>query len=202
MSSSEKTFEKKKYLYVPRLIDGPLLEVAYQYALMRARNKDMKPDGDVQVPDTPVAHGDRLMETLLEYLRPKVEEHTGRKLLPTYTCFRVYQDGDSLAKHTDREACEISLTLTLGYDADKPWPLHVGNGRLFNKSLDMQPGDAIIYKGCELSHWREKFSGRHHAQVFLHYVDANGPYTDWIYNKRPGGLGTFVGEGGDVYPFS
>lgn len=194
MTDTAKQFEKKKYLHVPGMIDGPLLDVAHQYALMRSRNNDMQ-DGDFQVENTPVAMGDRLMETILEYLRPKVEEFTGRTLLPTYSCFRVYKDGDSLARHTDRVACEISMTVTLGYEAPEIWPILVGN-KLFKKSIAMQPGDAVIYKGTELHHWREQFHGEHHAQVFLHYVDANGPYTDWIYNKRPGGLGTFTFAGG------
>lgn len=194
MSATESQFDKKKYVHVQHMLDGPLLEVAYQYALMRARNNDMQ-DGDFQVENTPVAHGDRLMETLLEYLRPKVEQATGKSLLPTYSCFRVYKNGDDLARHTDREACEVSMTVTLGFKADKPWPIMVGN-KIFSKSIDMQPGDAVIYKGCELAHWRKTFHGEHHAQVFLHYVDANGPYTDWIYNKRPGGLGTFTFAGG------
>ena len=64
---------------------------------MRARNNDMQ-DGDQQVHDTPVAMGDRLMETLLEYLRPRFEEAVGKDLLPTYSCFRVYKPGDSLSQ--------------------------------------------------------------------------------------------------------
>ena len=27
----------------------------------------------------------------------------------------------------------------------------------------------LVYKGCELEHWREKFNGNICAQVFLHY---------------------------------
>jgi hypothetical protein len=196
MASSDSQFDKKKYVFCPKMMDGSLLDVTYQYALMRARNEDMQ-DGDQQVAKTPVAHGDRLMETLLEYLRPKVEEATGRQLLPTYSCFRVYKNGDDLARHTDREACEVSVTVTLGFDAPKSWPIYVGS-KLFSAAVDMQPGDAVIYKGCELAHWRKEFHGVHHAQVFLHYVDANGPNTDWIYNKRPGGLGTFKFAGGQT----
>lgn len=190
-------FKKKKYLVVPDMIENEgLLEVAYQYCLMRSRNNDMK-DGDVQVPRTPVAHGDRLMETLLEVLRPRVEEATGLRLLPTYSCFRVYKKGDSLAAHTDREACEVSMTVCLGYDSDKPWPIHVGR-KLMNKGVKLEPGQAVVYRGCEIQHWRDEFDGVNQAQVFLHYVDADGPYTDWIYNMRPKGLGTFEFMDGTV----
>ncbi|MGA7235113.1 MAG: hypothetical protein WBY44_05520, partial [Bryobacteraceae bacterium] len=38
--------------------------------------------------------------------------------------------------------------------------------------------------GCDCYHWREPFAGNHLAQVFLHYVDQNGPNTEWKYDKR------------------
>ena len=28
----------------------------------------------------------------------------------------------------------------------------------------------VIYKGCDLEHWREPFKGKNIAQVFLHYT--------------------------------
>jgi hypothetical protein len=40
----------------------------------------------------------------------------------------------------------------------------------------MKPGDMIIYRGCELKHWREPFWGKNHAQVFLHYNEKGGQY--------------------------
>ncbi|HJP03543.1 MAG: hypothetical protein CL799_01165 [Chromatiales bacterium] len=89
------------------------------------------------------------------------------------------------------------MTMTLGFDSEKPWPIFVGEEGA-EKSIDMNPGDGIIYKGCELRHWREAFEGEHHAQVFMHYVDANGPYKDQIYDGRPGGLGTFTFADGKV----
>ena len=39
-------------------------------------------------------------------------------------------------------------------------------------------GDMVIYKGCELEHWREPFEGNNHAQVFLHYNIKNGRYNN------------------------
>jgi hypothetical protein len=52
----------------------------------------------------------------------------------------------------------------------------------------METGDLVIYRGCEVEHWREEFiapEGSYHIQVFLHYVDANGPYADYKYDRRP-----------------
>ena len=49
----------------------------------------------------------------------------------------------------------------------------------------MNVGDAVVYKGCELYHWREKYiEGQWQAQVFLHYVDANGPHAQEKYDRR------------------
>jgi hypothetical protein len=48
----------------------------------------------------------------------------------------------------------------------------------------MEPGDAAIYLGCEVEHWREEFKGDWHAQTFLHYVDKNGLNKEWFKDKR------------------
>ena len=47
-------------------------------------------------------------------------------------------------------------------------------------SILLEEGDAVIYKGCEIVHWREPYNeGTKLAQVFLNYVDANGKFTEW-----------------------
>jgi len=42
----------------------------------------------------------------------------------------------------------------------------------------------LIYKGCQLEHWRERFIGKNHAQVFLHYNDSKGQH-NIKYDGRP-----------------
>ena len=57
------------------------------------------------------------------------------------------------------------------------------------KMIPMEPGDGVIYRGCEVEHWREAFNapeGAWQTQVFLHYVDKNGPYGDFCkFDSRP-----------------
>ena len=50
--------------------------------------------------------------------------------------------------------------------------------------IHMKPGDMIIYRGCDLKHWREPLWGKNHAQVFLHYNEKGGEY-DIPYDGRP-----------------
>ena len=96
------------------------------------------------------------------------------ELIPTYSFFSLYEKGNELKKHTDREACEITMSLCLGYEPnDNKWPIH-----LDDKSIDLMPGDAVIYRGIDLTHWREPFGGNYQAQAFFHWNDKNGPYGD------------------------
>ena len=92
---------------------------------------------------------------------------------------RLYLGGAELKKHLDREACEISASITLKYfyaDKTYQWPLCMGN-----TPINIKSGDGVIYKGCEIEHWRPIFQQPKkywHHQVFVHYVDLNGPYAD------------------------
>ena len=40
----------------------------------------------------------------------------------------------------------------------------------------------VIYKGCDVEHWRDKYEGLNHAQVFLHFNKRNGEFE----NKNDG----------------
>jgi len=62
--------------------------------------------------------------------------------------------------------------LNLGGD---PWPLYLdptGKKGQAGIKVELEPGDMLIYSGCDLEHWREAFPGKDCAQVFLHYNDA------------------------------
>ena len=105
----------------------------------------------------------------------------GKSLLPTYSFCRLYLEGNELKEHTDRPSCEISATLCLGYEDGIPWEIKMGD-----TSVVMEAGDAVIYKGVDNPHSREKYKGKKAGQVFLHYVDRNGEYvTEHGLDGRP-----------------
>jgi hypothetical protein len=179
-----KIFEQQKYLFAPGLLEPEARAFYYTVAVRRARTGAMAP-GDFQVPGTPAIHGDVVMEKLLEELRPAVERLSGLALHPTYSYLRVYKKGDVLERHVDREACEVSVSLCLGQEPGTPWPLWI-EGPSGTSKVEMAPGDAVLYRGIECPHWREAYPGEHVAQVFLHYVDAEGPHAALKYDGRPG----------------
>lgn len=185
MPDRKTDFQRLGYSHLPRFLDEELRLRLLQHVLKRAKDTADFAD-DKQVPGTPAIYGDRIMERLLARLAPTVGGIVGLQLVPTYSYFRVYRPGDTLPKHLDRPSCQISMTVSLGYDGPAPWPIWFAGPDAPPTALSLAPGDAAIYRGMEITHWREAFTGTYAAQVFLHYVDQNGPYREWIYDKRTG----------------
>lgn len=147
---------------------------------------------DVYVADYPP------MAQFLWGLTPAMEALTGRPLLPTYNYFRLYRRNDICRVHSDREACEHSLSLTLGYSDNQVWPFEVGtepvdeSGRICDDfedapftSIAMQPGDAVLYRGVTHRHGRlTPNPNRWSAHMFLHFVDRDGPHKAHAFDGR------------------
>lgn len=132
------------------------------------RSKDC---GDEQVPNSSAFYNDDIMSKIHRKEIGKMEKESGLKLFKTYCYWRMYHKDAILKTHTDRPACEISASIYLGGD---PWSIFILNRTEEPIKVDLEEGDALLYKGCELHHWRTKFKGNRHAQLFLHYVDQFG----------------------------
>jgi len=53
----------------------------------------------------------------------------------------------------------------------------------------LEKGDAMIYMGMLLPHWRNPWVCEKHeyqAQLFMHYIDEQGPFKKWKYDRRKG----------------
>ena len=140
--------------------------------------------GDAQVEKSFALYGFVAFEGLLLQLLPTMTTITGKRLLPAYAYGRIYYNGAVMHKHTDRPSCEYSATLTLSTDG-VPWDIWMSDSKGEAKPLTLREGDMCVYKGSELEHWRDEYSGDKQMQVFLHYVDADGQYKDHAYDKRP-----------------
>jgi hypothetical protein len=140
---------------------------------------------DGQIPHTYSQYSNIAMETLMLKCQPEMEKVTGLKLYPSYTYARIYKKGDELKRHKDRFSCEISTTMNLGGD---DWPIYLEpSGETGKKGIkvDLKQGDMLVYSGCELEHWRNKFKGKECIQVFLHYNNRKTPGAeDNMFDKR------------------
>jgi len=131
-------------------------------------------------------------------LTPIVSTLIGKPLLPTYDYFRIYRRGDICRVHNDRYSCEHSLSLTLAYSDGHRWPLELGKARVdpsakvdedFGEeafaSIPMRIGDAVLYQGVHHRHGRTTPNpNAWSAHLFLHWVDAGGPYRDQAFDAR------------------
>ena len=143
---------------------------------------------DDQVPGSLRRYGAPGFDALLASCAPAVSARTGRNLLPTYSFVRVYGRGQELMAHRDRPECEHSVTLHLASSEPEPWPIWLRDAGSDPVSVDLRPGDALVYRGDRLLHWRDRLDGEWFMQVFLHYVDADGPFADRRLDGR-GALG-------------
>lgn len=137
---------------------------------------------DYQVPNALSVHNYIPFVEVLCHKLPEVSKIFGESLLPTYSYARVYTKGDVLNPHTDREACEVSLTLHLG--GDTSWPIYIKTPSGETKSVVLEPGDAMMYLGRIASHWREEYTGTSYTQVFLHYVRTYGDCSFAYFDKN------------------
>jgi hypothetical protein len=160
-----------------------------------------KAEPDSLCPKSKAVHGLPQFDELLEGLTDAVSEAAGKRLIPTYSYARMYVTGETLPKHRDRPSCQYSVTLCLGMDS-KPWPIFMApqsdissgapwvteNGRTEYmgepSSVSLGVGDAVLYLGMDMVHYREAFDGQWQAQVFLHWVDADGDHSDQKYDGR------------------
>lgn len=175
-------YSRDGHSIVRRLVNEPTRAFLYAYAIRLGLAGGLK-TGD-SVATALHAARDPFMEALLEALQPTIESEIGLDLSPTYSYLRVYGRGDVLARHTDRPSCEVSVSLALGGAPRSPWPLWIEHRGAATR-IDLLAGDGVLYKGIEIPHWREPFEGDNLVQVFLHYVDRNGPHRDLAFDGRP-----------------
>jgi hypothetical protein len=208
------SFKKNKYTIIRQAISKDLAAFVANYFRMQKQVYDtckerryfspfetilgFYENENEQIPNTYSHYANMAMETLMLKCQPGMEKATGLKLYPAYTYARIYKKGDVLKRHKDRFSCEISTTMNLGGD---DWPIYLepdptkggtkpGVGYVSDNTkgvrVDLKPGDMLVYSGCELEHWREKFKGKECVQVFLHYNNRKTPGAkDNMFDKRP-----------------
>lgn len=177
-------FKEKGYTLIKNALSPELRDVITQYALFDEM-QDFNADSQ-QVVGAHSKYADPAMEAMLLHLHPLMEKETGLSLFPTYSFYRVYRNGDILKPHKDRPSCEISTTVCFNYsydDSEYTWPIIMDGNK-----INMSPGDIVIYRGVDLEHSRDRFIPPYendwHVQAFLHYVNSDGSYSEYKFDKR------------------
>ena len=201
------SFEKNGYLVIKNLYDPdklyhPVPEKKGQYNYYtKSTDKFNYQEVENQVEGSTSRYWHPQYRQVHTDIRFKLEKILGRKLYNTYYYDRYYFPGQELKKHADRDACEISVTVHIGTnleDEEKDWPIWIKTPDTYSdnkktsilvngedRSVILQPGDGMIYKGCERPHWRDPMPGKkknifgksvetYYHQIFFHYVLQDG----------------------------
>jgi len=205
--SKNEFFEKNGYLFISGMIADP--ENLYvplpkergkiTYYNNRMDKYDYCPD-EKQVAGSLARYNIPIYRELHFLVKKEVERILEMNLHPSYFYDRFYFPNNILERHIDRPACEVSVSLQISTTLNNPWPLWFERPDGSESYVEMKNGDAVIYKGCEREHWRDampdevpwlekkiaKIKGKEiesfHHQIFLHYVDANGPFVHYAFD--------------------
>jgi alkylated DNA repair dioxygenase AlkB len=114
-----------------------------------------------------------------------VEKEIGEPVYPTYTYARIYYTGAEMKYHIDRSSSEFSVSLCIKTDPNHEWHLGMETLEGEKKYIIQKPGDAVLYRGNELYHWRDPYEGTEQINAFFFFVRAKGPKAVLKYDTRP-----------------
>lgn len=185
MTEAER-FEKHGCVLIRNFIDEKTISVVSQYFENKIRRGEWVETNKEGDPTSRYAYyADPLIEVLLQASKDAVEDATGKELLPTYSYSRIYQPGEKLVPHVDRPSCEISVTVNVASKGEVS-PIYTQYGQNDPEKHVLYPGDAVIYMGCDVMHWRQTLQEEQlNVQFMLHYVDKNGGNAAHAKDKRP-----------------
>jgi len=176
-------YEKEGYVIVKGFLDAQAVDTVSRYlenAVNRYPQNNLSQNGISRF----AFYADPLTEVILRNALPDVEAVTNLALYPTYSFARVYQKGDELRPHNDRPSCEVSVTCNIATKGER-WPIYMKAPGKETAMHYLEPGDACVYKGCEVKHWRDKAVDTDiNVQVMLHYVNKDGPNAGYKFDER------------------
>ncbi len=217
--TNNKEFEENGYLVIKNIIDIQELvceipETRGMYNYYGSLENVSYNPVESQVPGSISRYRYPKYKYLHSEIRMKIENIIGNKLFNTYYFDRFYFVGQELKKHLDRPSCEISATVHISSNLTKCWPIYIKSPDVYGENkgdiikkgkiskVCLNPGDAIIYKGCERPHWREPMKSKYNKiqllikkilgneddsyyhQVFFHYVLADGERCNFAGDMR------------------
>jgi hypothetical protein len=164
-------FSRQKYVVAEGLLNPNLVKFLQSYYLHILKGRThFERDGT-----SLNGYGEACADAVLYGTTEKIEKVTGLQLNPGFSFVRLYRKGDLLRKHIDRGANEINCTIQIY--APTPWPL-VAEVDGKEVTVNQNCGDAFIYHGLEIPHWRDKYAGKEHLQLILAHVIKGGVHDE------------------------
>jgi len=174
--NSTRNFQNDGFAQVHGLIHPFLIGSLRRYYRHLLRSGGMTL-GDSGCPRRYVAYNESVAQFFHKQIAPVVSSIAGVEVRPSFVYVGSYLEGSDLPEHTDRAQCEYAITLLIDYTPEpvdqSPWPFYIktskGTIRIWQGI-----GDATIYRGTQLSHYRKQLAaGATSTSIFFYYVDEN-----------------------------
>jgi len=132
--------------------------------------------GDDQVERRHGWHNESVARFFHHQLTDFVSRVAGEPVKPAYSYSSAYRGSAALGAHMDRRQCEYTLSLLVDHSSASspdPWPLWFLGPR-GKVSVTLQPGDAVLFRGCELPHWRDAApEDQDQIMLLFHWVPSD-----------------------------
>ena len=112
------------------------------------------------------------MEQALRDMQPRVEEELQVKMKVANSYARIYYNGGTLNRHTDRKGLDYTMSITLFSNLDKDWPLWCKDLEGNEIPLNIPMGWGGMMLGTTMEHWREPLvceENQYVIQLFVHW---------------------------------
>lgn len=185
MVELSESFLRDKYVVVEKLVDPEICKFISNHMILKNIVHPAKSDEQCNI--SPSFYGLETTETLLVLVNPFYTELAGRHLMPTYSYSRIYNQNEILDIHTDRKECDYSVTICLGKpdsSVNDPFYISYSEDKSDAREINLNIGDAVFYRGCDVFHWRDRINSEWMTQTFLHYVENIESNVKFLYDGR------------------
>ncbi|MBI3556249.1 MAG: hypothetical protein HY074_08295 [Deltaproteobacteria bacterium] len=151
-----------------------------QIAALRSYCRDLRSEGYFELDREQVVNmrsymqNEPFMSFIHQRLLGVIRDLTASDLIPSYSFLTTYDSGAVLERHIDRDQCAWNVSLFIDSQPEvslaDSWPIYFDvGGKVSGVRLAM--GDAVLYRGTEVPHWRNALPAGQLATVLLgHYV--------------------------------
>ena len=150
LMDAHESFKKNGYAIIRNVISQEDIDRLYSYTIQRIHLGNMD---DGQVKGTPAFYQDQEIAALQKKLLPLFEKEIKVELFPSFCYHRVYRTGAVLRQHKIPNT-EISDGLIRTKESMGSLDIDYNE----NANNITFSGDAVIYHGSALTHWRGKLT--------------------------------------------
>ncbi len=176
------SYRERGYVVARGAVDPSLVQ--FLVACAHTLNSGRQLVSDPAFGNTVAKYGDPAFDTLCAGFVGALSEVAATELEPTYSYLRWYRPPCELIRHRDRDACGHTATVHLA-NWGEPWPFELEDACGAKVRIELDPGDLLLVKGREIPHSRPHREAGDYLQVFLHYVERDGPEAEYRFDRRP-----------------